>query len=78
MEDRFRSSLEREAMSESTRQLKEHVREIGRLAEVVGALSREFERQPRVEVLVTIKAKVALLCEEWARADAILSGRPNS
>ncbi len=61
-------------MSNSTQQLRAHVREIGRLAEAVGALSKEFERQPRVEVLVTIKEKVALLSDEWAKAEAILSG----
>ena len=55
--------------------LRAHVREIGRLAEVVGALSKEFERQPRVEVLVTLRERVARLAQEWAEAEAILSGK---
>ncbi len=65
-------------MSESTRQLRVHVREISRLAELVGALAKEFERQPRIEVLVTVKDKVQLLCEEWAKAEAILTGKSGS
>jgi hypothetical protein len=64
-------------MSESTQQLRAHIREIGKLAEVVGALSKEFERAPRVEVLATMKDKVALLCEEWAKAEKILSSKQN-
>ncbi len=64
-------------MSNSTRELRAHVREIGKLAEVVDALTKEFERQPRVEVLATIKAKVALLTAEWAKVEAILSVKPN-
>ncbi len=65
-------------MSQSTQQLRAHVREVGRLAEVVGALSKEFERQPRVEVLAALKEKVAALAAEWGQADAILSGKPQS
>ena len=65
-------------MNPSTQQLRAHVREVGRLAEVVGALSKEFQRQPRIEVLVTLKEKVADLSAEWARADAILSSKPES
>jgi hypothetical protein len=55
--------------------LRAHVREIGKLAEVIGALSKEFERQPRVEVLVTLGQRVARLCDEWTQAEAILSGK---
>lgn len=64
-------------MSNSTQQLLTHVREIGRLAEVIGALSKEFDRQPRVEVLASMKGKVELLCEEWTKANAILSSKPS-
>jgi len=60
--------------SPSTRELREHVREIGKLAEVVGALSREFDRQPSVDKLAALKARVAALSAAWARAEAILSG----
>lgn len=63
-------------MSESTRQLRDHVREIGKLAEVVGALSQEFERRPSGDVLVVLKARIEALRAEWARAEAILSGGP--
>ncbi|MBI3732868.1 MAG: hypothetical protein HY259_05345 [Chloroflexi bacterium] len=62
-------------MAESTQRLRAHIRELGRLAEVVGALTKEFERQPRVEVLATVKDKVARLCAEWEQAEAILSGK---
>ncbi len=63
-------------MPESIRPLRDHVREIGKLAEVVGALSKEYERQPNVDVLVVLKARIEALRAEWARAEAILSGGP--
>jgi len=59
----------------STQALRAHVREIGKLAEVVGALAREFERQPRADVLVNMKERVARLSDEWAKAEAILSAK---
>ena len=62
-------------MSQSTTQLRAHVSEVSRLAEVVGALAREFERQPRVEVLAELDKKVAALAAEWERAEAILSSK---
>jgi hypothetical protein len=60
--------------SQSRQILRAHVREVGRLAEVVGALAKEFERRPRVDVLVVLQQKVAALDAEWERAEAILSG----
>jgi hypothetical protein len=62
-------------MSQSRVRLREHVREVGKLAEVVGALAKEFERQPRLEVLVALKPRIEALAAEWDKADAILSGR---
>ena len=64
-----------QSTSASTQRLRTHVREIGKLAEVIGALSNEFERQPRVAILATMKERIAQLAEEWARAEAILSGK---
>jgi malonyl CoA-acyl carrier protein transacylase len=61
--------------SSSAHAVRAHIRELGKMAEVVGALCKEFERQPRVEVLATLKERVARLCEEWAKAEAILSGK---
>ena len=62
-------------MSQTTQQLREHVRAVGKLAEVVGALTKEFERQPRVDVLVVLKERVNALYAEWEEAEAILSGK---
>jgi hypothetical protein len=61
-------------MSETTKQLRAHVRELGKQAEVVGALAKEFERDARIEVLVALKGKVAALQAAWEAAEAILSG----
>ncbi|MBI5879615.1 MAG: hypothetical protein HZB53_18345 [Chloroflexi bacterium] len=61
-------------MSSSTRELRDHVREIGKLAEVVGALSKEFDRRPSADVLVVLKARIEALDAEWSRAEVILSG----
>lgn len=63
-------------MSQSRLRLRAHVHEVGKLAEVVGALAKEFERQPRLEVLVALKPRIEAIAAEWAKADAILSGRP--
>lgn len=65
-------------MSQASIKLREHVRQVGKLAEVVGALTKEFERQPRVEVLVVLKQRVEALAAEWEQVDAILSGRAGS
>jgi hypothetical protein len=65
-------------MSQSNTQLRAHVREVSRQAEVVGALAREFEREPRIEVLVALKDKVAALGAAWAEVEAILTGKPNT
>ncbi len=62
-------------MAQSPMQLRAHIRAVGQLAEVVGALTKEFERQPRVEVLVTLKEKIGVLMDQWAKAEAILSER---
>ena len=62
-------------MTQASQQLRAHVREIGKLAEVVGALAKEFERQPRADVLVVLRQKLDALQAEWGKADAILSGR---
>jgi len=61
-------------MSETTKQLRAHVREVGKQAEVVGVLTKEFERDPRIDVLVALKGKVAALQSAWDAAEAILSG----
>jgi len=61
-------------MSPSSTHLRSQVREVSRQAEVVGALAKEFEREPRIEVLVALKAKVAALAAAWDGVDAILTG----
>ena len=48
---------------------------MGQLAEVVGALAKEFERQPRPEVLITLKAKIEALGKEWEKTEAILTNQ---
>jgi hypothetical protein len=60
-------------MSAATQRLREHVREIGKQAEVVGALCKEFERQPRIDVLVALKERIAALHSEWDKVETILS-----
>lgn len=62
-------------MSQSNPQLRSRVREVSRQAEVVGALAKEFEREPRIEVLVALKAKVAALDTAWEGVEAILNGK---
>lgn len=62
-------------MSESTQYLKLHVKTVGQIAEVINALSKEFERQPRPEILVTLKAKIESLGREWDKAETILKGQ---
>ena len=42
---------------------------------MVGALAKEFEREPRIEVLVALKAKVAALDTAWEGVEAILNGK---
>ena len=61
-------------MSSSSAQLRSQVREVSRQAEVVGALAKEFEREPRIEVLVVMKAKVAALAAAWEGVEATLNG----
>jgi hypothetical protein len=61
-------------MSESNAQLRTQVREVSRQAEVVGALAKEFEREPRIEVLVVLKDKMAALGAAWAGVEEILTG----
>ena len=63
------------ALSRSRQAVRDHVREVGRLAEVVGALAKEFERRPRVDALVVLKQKVAALSAEWERTEQILSDK---
>jgi len=50
------------------------VREVRLQAEVVGALAKEFERQPRIEVLVALKDKLVALEAAWDAVEAILTG----
>ncbi len=69
------TSDKQSSRSQASQQLRAHVRAVGKLAEVVGALTKEFERQPRVEILATLKERVARLNDEWARAEAILEGK---
>ena len=64
-------------MSQSNAQLRTQVREVSRQAEVVGALAKEFEREPRIEVLVVLKDKMAALGAAWAGVEAILTGSGN-
>ena len=61
-------------MSQPNAQLRSQVREVRRQAEVVGALAKEFEREPRIEVLVVLKDKMAALGAAWAGVEAILTG----
>ena len=61
-------------MSPSNAQLRAKVREVSRQAEVIGALANEFEREPRIEVLVALKNKVAALGAAWDGVEAILTG----
>jgi hypothetical protein len=60
-------------VSQSTQQLRELVREMGRQAEVIGALCKEFERRPQVDVLSMLKQRIAVLGAEWDKAETILS-----
>jgi hypothetical protein len=62
-------------MSESTQRLKLRVKTIGQIAEVVNALAKEFERQPRPEILVTLKSKIESLGSEWEKTEAILRSK---
>ena len=61
-------------MSQSNAQLRTQVREVSRQAEVVGALAKEFEREPRIEVLVALKDKMAALGAAWVAVEEILTG----
>ena len=61
-------------MSQPSAQLRAHVREVSRQAELVGALAKEFERQPRIEVLVALKDKLVTLGAAWDAVEAILTG----
>ena len=60
-------------MTSAAQQLREHVREVSKQAEVIGALCKEFERQPRGEVLPVLKQRIEALKAEWDKAEAILS-----
>jgi len=62
-------------MSESSQLLKLHVKTLGQIAEVVNALSKEFERQPRPEILVTLKSKIGSLNQEWEKTETILRSK---
>jgi hypothetical protein len=62
-------------MSESSQLLKLRVKTLGQIAEVVNALSKEFERQPRPEILMTLKSKIESLNKEWEKTETILRSK---
>ena len=60
-------------MPTAAQRLREHVRAVSKQAEVIGALCKEFERQPRGEVLPVLKQHIEALKAEWDKAEAILT-----